>query len=140
MNAVMGSLRRWGQFFEQKSCFDRSTGVMKRRKPGEVANDIAETLVAMANADGGTLVLGIEDDGTPTGYAYPADRLVLLYHAAQNLVIPPLHPRVIHSHLDDIPVLLFEIDWSNDIHQLTDGRYLLRAIKTFRSPRETLWR
>jgi len=119
--------RTEGQFFEQKSCFDRSTGVMKRRKPGEVANDIAETLVAMANADGGTLVLGIEDDGTPTGYDYPADRLVLLYHAAQNLVIPPLHPRVIHSHLDDIPVLLFEIDWSNDIHQLTDGRYLLRV-------------
>ena len=63
--------RTEGQFFEQKSCFDRSTGDMKRRKPSDVARDIAETLAAMANADGGTLVLGIEDDGKPTGYEYP---------------------------------------------------------------------
>ncbi len=34
--------RSEGQFFERKSCYDRSTGAMKRRKAGEVARDIAE--------------------------------------------------------------------------------------------------
>ena len=119
--------RTEGQFFERKSCYDRSTGTMKRRKPGDVARDIAETLVAMANADGGTLVLGVEDDGTPTGYDYPEDRLALLYNAARNLVTPPLHPRITPATLNGIPILLFEVDWSSDIHQLTDGRYLLRV-------------
>jgi len=105
--------RTEGQFFERKSCYDRSTGTMKRRKPGDVARDIAETLAAMANADGGTLVIGVEDDGTPTGYDYPDDRMALLHSAACNLVTPSLHPRVTPSLLDAIPVLLFEIDWSS---------------------------
>jgi ATP-dependent DNA helicase RecG len=65
-----------GQFFERKSCYDRSTGVPKRRPAKDVASDVAETLSAMANADGGTLVLGIEDDGiTISGVDYPPDRL-----------------------------------------------------------------
>jgi len=116
-----------GQFFERKGCYDRSPGAVKLRKPAAVARDIAETLSAMANADGGTLVLGIEDDGTPTGYDYPADRLPLLYNAARNLVTPPLFPRMAHATLGGIPILLFDIDWSSEIHQLTDGRYLLRV-------------
>jgi ATP-dependent DNA helicase RecG len=116
-----------GQFFEMKSCFHRSNGTKKRRKPTEVAYDIAETISAMANADGGTLVLGIEDDGTPTGYDYPEDRLALLFNATRNLIRPPLNPRITQCKLDDVPVLLFEIDWSSDTHQLTDGRYLLRV-------------
>jgi ATP-dependent DNA helicase RecG len=33
----------------------------------EVLQDVAETLVAMANADGGTVAVGLEDDGTVTG-------------------------------------------------------------------------
>jgi ATP-dependent DNA helicase RecG len=119
--------RTEGQFFERKSCYDRSSGANKRRKPGDVARDIAETLAAMANADGGTLVVGVEDNGTPTGYDYPEDRLTLLYHAARNLVTPPLHPRMTPLTWGDIPVLVFEIDWSGEVHQLTDGRYLLRV-------------
>ena len=91
---------------------------MKRRKPAKVARDIAETLTAMANADGGTLVLGLEDDGTPTGYDYPEDRLALLYQAARNLVTPPLHPRITPAFLAGIPILLFEIDWSSDIQAI----------------------
>lgn len=116
-----------GQFFERKSCYDRSGGSIKPRKAGDVARDIAETLTAMANADGGTLVLGVEDDGTPTGFDYPNDRLELLHNAAGNLVTPPLHPRLTQASFNGKPILLFEIDWSSDIHQLTDGRYLLRV-------------
>ncbi len=108
--------RTEGQFFEMKSCFDRSGGTMKRHKATEVAIDIAETLSAMANADGGTLVLGIEDDGIPTGYDYSEDRLVLLFNATRNLIKPPLNPRIIKTTIDNVPVLMFEIDWSSDIH------------------------
>ena len=115
-----------GQFFERKSCIDRSGKRPKRRKVREVARDIAETIAAMANADGGTLALGIEDDGTPTGVDYPPNRLEVVLKAPQRLIQPPLK---VHHHwveLDEVKVLVFEVDWSPDVHQLSDGRYLLR--------------
>jgi predicted HTH transcriptional regulator len=56
-----------GQFLERKSCYDRSAGQSRPRSVKEVLQDVAETLVAMANADGGTVAVGLEDDGTVTG-------------------------------------------------------------------------
>ena len=63
-----------GQFLEFKSAYERPGGTgLKRRKAAEVAWDIAETLSAMANADGGTLLLGVEEDKIVTGVEYPDD-------------------------------------------------------------------
>jgi len=115
-----------GQFFERKSCYDRSHKRSKRRSAREVGRDVAETLAAMANADGGTLALGIEDDGTPTGMDYPHDRLDVILEAPQRLVQPPLKTHHQWVELDRVRVLVFEVDWSPDVHQLSDGRYLLR--------------
>ncbi|MEJ5250951.1 MAG: hypothetical protein HPY54_10895 [Chthonomonadetes bacterium] len=49
-----------GQFLERKSCYDRSAGQSRPRSVKEVLQDVAEALVAMANADGGTVVAGLE--------------------------------------------------------------------------------
>ena len=46
------------QFFERKSCFDRSRGKAKLRPARDVARDVAATLAAIANAGGGTLARG----------------------------------------------------------------------------------
>lgn len=115
-----------GQFFERKSCYDRSGSRPKPRPAREVARDVAETLAAMANADGGTLALGIEDDGTPTGLEYPSDRLDLILKAPERLVSPPLKARHQWVVLDNVRVLVFEVDWSPEVHWLQDGRYFLR--------------
>ena len=116
-----------GQFFDRKSCYDRSGGRVQRRKAKDVAKDVAETLAAMANADGGILALGIEDDGTPTGVNYPPDRLEVIQRAPTNLVTPPLKVKTQQVELDGVNVLVFEVDWSPEVHQLSDGRYLLRV-------------
>jgi len=116
-----------GQFFERKSCYDRSGKRPKRRPAREVAHDVAEPLAAMANSDGGTLVLGIEDDGTPTGVDYPPDRLDVILQAPQRLAKPPLKVHHRWVVLGAVQVLVFEVDWSPEVHQLTDGRYLLRV-------------
>ncbi len=116
-----------GQFFERKSCFDRSGAKTKLRPAKDVAKDVAETLSAMANADGGTLIVGIEDDGEVSGMTYPEDRMAVLMAAPKRLVQPPLRVQVIKGKLEDKPVLVFEVDWSMESHQLTDGRYLLRC-------------
>lgn len=115
-----------GQFFERKSCYDRSSGQSRRRSPRDVARDIGETLAAMANADGGSLVIGIEDDNTVSGVDYPDDRLQVLKRAPQTHVRPPVRARIQSGILAGKQVLLFEVDWSAEVHQLTDGRYVLR--------------
>lgn len=76
----MNDIARWstlpeGQFFDRKSAFDRSGFRRKRRKAADIAWDVVETLSAMANADGGELLIGINDDGTVAGIPYAEDRL-----------------------------------------------------------------
>lgn len=92
--------------------------------------DVAETLAAMANADGGELVVGIENDGTVTGVSQPEDRLVTILSAprSKNYVNPPLpfrsrELRTTNGHR----LFQFEVDWSPDVHQLAGSRYLLRV-------------
>jgi len=114
-----------GQFFERKSCFDRLKG--KLRPVRAVARDVAETLAAMANADGGSIVIGIENDGTVSGVNYPGDRLKVLRSAPKTHIRPPLRARIQEGSLEGKPIILFEVDWSMDVHQLSDGRYLLRV-------------
>lgn len=117
-----------GQFLEFKSAHERPGDVgFKRRKATGVAWDIAETLSAMANADGGTLLLGVEDDKTVTGVDYPDDKLSLFRQATQNLLRPPLKARLTELDHEGRRVLAFEVDPSPVPHQLSDGRYLLRV-------------
>ncbi|MCK4727989.1 MAG: putative DNA binding domain-containing protein [Desulfobacterales bacterium] len=118
---------REGQFFERKSCYDRSGRQPKRRDARSVARDVAETLAAMANADGGTLVLGMEDDGRPTGLDYPKDGLEVILRATERNIRPLIKTHHQWANVDNIKVLVFEVDWSQEVHQLTDGRYLLRV-------------
>jgi ATP-dependent DNA helicase RecG len=117
-----------GQFLEFKGAYERPGGVhLKRRKASEVARDIAEGLSAMANADGGTLLLGVEDDKTVSGVDYPDDKLALFRQATLNLLRPPLKARLTDLMYKGHLVLAFEVDPSPVPHQLTDGRYLLRV-------------
>jgi ATP-dependent DNA helicase RecG len=117
-----------GQFLEFKSAYERPGGVRpKRRKAAEVARDIAETLSAMANADGGTLLLGVEDDKSVTGVDFPDDKLALFRQATQNLLQPPLRSRLAEFSYEGHLILAFEVAPSPVPHQLTDGRYLLRV-------------
>ncbi len=115
-----------GQFLERKSCYDRRGGALKPRPIKDVVRDIAETLVAMANADGGTVVLGIEDDSTVSGIPpkYRPERVQQQIHA---LARPRLNFRFLKITLEERRVWVFETDWSAEVHQLTDGRYLLRV-------------
>ena len=64
-----------GQFLERKSCYEYVKGQWKQRKPRDIARDVAETLSAFANADGGTLLLGVDDDGNVSGFDFPEDKI-----------------------------------------------------------------
>ncbi len=114
-----------GQFLERKSCYEY-IGRWKLRKARDVARDVAETLSAFANADGGTLLLGVDDDGNVSGVDFPKDRLRVIQYAPKNLIKPPLRANINEISFQGKRLFLFTVNWMPDVYQLTDGRYLLR--------------
>ena len=72
---------------EFKSALDGPPNNKTRRDIKEVCYDIAKTLVAFANADGGELFVGIEDDNTVTGLSYSDDKNSLILKAPVNNVL-----------------------------------------------------
>jgi len=56
-----------GQFREFKSAYAGPPEKKLKRSTREICKDVAEALVAFANADGGELIIGVEDDGSVTG-------------------------------------------------------------------------
>ena len=59
-----------GQFREFKSAWDRSSDPPRKLKWRSIRDKIADVIAAFANADGGLLLVGVEDDGQPSGHGY----------------------------------------------------------------------
>lgn len=90
--------------------------------------DLAQTLVALANADGGSVLLGVDDDGRPLGIPDPGEaRDLVLTAASHELCDPP----VVLEPLTAVPVsggkhvLLVRVARSRTLHA-THGRFLVR--------------
>jgi len=62
-----------GQYFDRKSLVDQQPPGTRPRDRAAVRAQVVEYVAAFANADGGTLVLGVENDGTVTGCPYPLE-------------------------------------------------------------------
>jgi len=115
-----------GQFFERKSCYEYERGKWWPRKAKDVARDIAKTLSAFANSDGGTLLLGVDDDGSISGADFPEDKLRVIQDAPKNLIKPPLRAYMNEIFFHRRRLFVFTVNWMPDVYQLTDGRYLFR--------------
>jgi len=72
---------------EFKSALEGKPGNKSSRDVKEVCYDIAKTLVAFANADGGELFIGIEDDNSVTGLPYADDKNSTILKAPENNVL-----------------------------------------------------
>lgn len=97
----------------------------------EICRDVAETLVAFANADGGELLVGIEDDGTVTGIERLSqsdiDRIVQApkVHVSQGTPLPAAKVAVLT--LNTHKVAYFAVTKGYDlVHQTSDGKCLQR--------------
>ncbi|MBE2969419.1 putative DNA binding domain-containing protein [Burkholderia cepacia] len=121
---------RESQFREFKSGLHGEPGSKRARELSSVSKDISETLVAFANADGGELLVGVEDDGSVTGLQYSEQQLNVLLKAPLTGVHPdtPLaSPHCSKVELDSKVVLYFSVEKSTrGIHQTSDGRCLQR--------------
>ncbi len=114
-----------GQFLERKSCYQRKPGTARPRSLKDCIGDVAESLVAMANADGGAVVLGVEDDGTITGIPerYSLERV---RQQLGDYIQPRLQVQGTEIQVSGKTLWVFSTDWSPEVHHLTDGSYLLR--------------
>jgi ATP-dependent DNA helicase RecG len=97
-----------GQYFERKSLLQGRPDARTHRDRRTVRDEVAKHVAAFANADGGTLVLGVEDDGTVTGCPYPDDEISSILAVPANRLRPAL-PGGSVVELDGQRLLVFEV-------------------------------
>lgn len=101
--------REEGQFLEFKSVWDRETAPPRLLGRRTVRDKIAEYVAAFANADGGLLLLGVEDDGTTMGHHYPEAAIEAFFAVPERRLRPPVRCRVDRLVLDGREVLAFDV-------------------------------
>ena len=102
----------------------------KPRDVKEVCQDIAKTLVAFANADGGELFIGVEDDNRVTGLPYTDEKNNIILKAPNTHVHPdtPLPiKRATLIHYEGLKVAYFSVEkGSKYVHLTSKGECFQR--------------
>lgn len=98
--------------------------------------ELVESLVGMANAEGGELYLGVEKDGTPTGVHPVHVRLEGLPAMVANLTRPPLGVQVEVLDLNGVRVALVRVPKSRNLTATSGGRVLRRRIREDGQPED----
>ncbi len=97
-------------------------------------DEIFENVVCLANADGGVLLIGVENDGTVTGLnpeRKPRFRDPYFLQAAIfGNTVPPINTRISVHHLDAGEVIAVRVDRYPDICATTKGTCLQRVMTT----------
>jgi len=118
-------------FREFKSALEGPPGSKTKRPLKDIATNIAQTLVAFSNADGGELLVGVEDSGEITGMpGFSEADFALLEQAPVSRVHKDTPLPVVRRHrvtIDGKTVLYFSVPKSTQfIHVTSDGRCLQR--------------
>lgn len=119
-----------GHFTEFKSGLMGPAENKKNRDVKDICKDISKTLVAFANADGGILLVGVEDNGDITGLNYNESSLKALRSAPKNYVLastPLPSTRSSIVEIDGKKVLFFSVQKGTDYVYITsEGKCLQR--------------
>lgn len=86
---------------------------------------LAETLIAFANAEGGMIVLGVDEQGRPGGVVGEEDAQDILA-AALRLCRPPMQTEWGQEQFHGEAVVTLRVEKSGQLHTLADGRVLVR--------------
>jgi ATP-dependent DNA helicase RecG len=86
---------------------------------------IAETLTAFANADGGTVILGMDPDGR-LGDVFAEEDAADALQAALRLCRPPVRTDWQQQPVAGGTIVLLRVGRSGELHSLWDGRVLVR--------------
>lgn len=93
--------------------------------PEPAASKLAETLAAMANADGGTVLVGLHADGRVNDS--PVEDVEALLARAQALCRPPVFTTLSSVSLPGGEVIAITVSRGGQPHRLSDGRLVVRS-------------
>ncbi len=115
---------------EFKSGYEGPPHDKKPREFKDICYNVAKELVAFANADGGELFIGIEDNNIVTGLPHSDDKLNAILEASENYVLKdtplPIKRKNIINY-DGKKVIYFSVDkGSKYIHQTSKGECFKR--------------
>ena len=128
-----------GQFREFKSAWDRASGSPKRLNWRSLRDKIADVVAAFANADGGLLFVGVEDDGQPSGHGYNDERVQGLLGVPESRLRPEVHCRTGRVDIDGKEVLVFEVPQSTEaVMVVADGFPYRVGAQILREPQELI--
>ena len=107
---------------------------LHERRPGQLwafmpepeVQLLAETLVAFANSDGGTILIGVDETGQATGQVY-ADEVEVALQAAVRECRPPVEVRWHQAAAEEGLAFAIVVPRSPELHSLADGRVLVRT-------------
>lgn len=97
-----------GQHFDRKSMFEGEEGKKRPRDRRKVRDQVAEHVAGFANAEGGVLILGIEDDHRVTGQKLPPDALAALLDVPRVRLHPPQPQGFVLQH-DGHSLIVFDV-------------------------------
>jgi ATP-dependent DNA helicase RecG len=128
-----------GQFLEYASAYEYRRGETQKKRGEDLAREIARIVSGMANADGGTLLVGVEPDRSVTGIPHEPEELQSLVQAPQMLLTPPLHPATERIRLGNLLLIQFVVASTFELHRVTGGRSFYRiATETSSLPTEQI--
>jgi ATP-dependent DNA helicase RecG len=116
-----------GQFLEFVSAHDYRRGGAQKKREEDLGRDIVRVLSGMANADGGTVLVGVEPDKSVTGIPYSHDELQTLVQAPHHLVRPELSASCEKIRLGNLRLLKFEVASGLEIYRIAGGRSFYRV-------------
>jgi len=117
-----------GQFIERVSCFRRSAkGKVYPRSKTEVFMAVAESLGAMANSSGGTILLGAALDEDTQGVLWDDRERRHLIHLLHEDFHPPVVFEAVSQDLQGKTLLRFTVSPSPAIHTRKNGETRLRV-------------
>lgn len=97
-------------------------------------DDLLDAVVALANSDGGTVYLGVEDDGTPTGIDKVHQDAVGLSAMIANRTAPPVSARAQIVGTEKTPVMQIDVPKSRSVVSTKSGKVLRRRMKVDGTP------
>ncbi|MDY6875261.1 MAG: ATP-binding protein [Chloroflexota bacterium] len=108
------------------SPYEHRPGQLLAFVPEPEAQQLAETLVAFANSDGGTILIGVDETGRAVEQVY-ADEVEVALGAAVQECRPPVEARWHQAAAEEGLAFAITVARSPELHSLTDGRVLVRA-------------
>lgn len=140
-----------GQFWQPISCFrQKRKGGLKKKTLKEILAETACSLTAMANAEGGEVILGLSPEGEPEDILFSERSWQIFFSHLNKFFSPPLSIKPTFQEREGKKIIFLNVEPSPEIISLRGGKAFLRVagqniplgqakIKTLKETRAETW-